>query len=203
MAQMKRSFEVGVAVVAGCVLSVAPRVLAQRVHRLSGESLTSDNLVHVLTPKGPRPRGIGLQPPQCKHFKQQAARGIELAPKADIAALSVEFNTDSAELTPAAQKTLDTLGQALDSAELKPCCFEIEGYTDSSGSKTLNERLSEARAESVVNYLAQHAGIDHSRMMPKGFGASAPLASNATETGRAENRRVQILNLGYGTPSDY
>ena len=198
---MKRSFAVGVAVIAGCVLSVAPRVFAQRVRQLTGENVTSDKLVQVLTPKGPRPRGIGLQPPQCTHFHQQAARGIELAPKADIAALSVEFNTNSADLTPAAQKTLDTLAQALDSAELKPCCFEIEGYTDSSGGKALNKKLSAARAESVVNYLTQHAGIDRTRMMPEGFGAASPVASNATEVGRSENRRVQVVNLGYGTPS--
>jgi outer membrane protein OmpA-like peptidoglycan-associated protein len=195
---MKRSFAIGVA---GCVLSAAPRVFAQRVRQLTGENVTSDKLVQVLTPKGPRPRGIGLQPPQCTHFHQQAARGIELAPKADIAALSVEFNTDSADLTPAAQKTLDTLAQALDSAELKPCCFEIEGYTDSSGGKALNKKLSAARAESVVNYLTQHAGIDRTRMMPEGFGATSPVASNATEAGRSENRRVQVVNLGYGTPS--
>ena len=198
---MKRSFAIGVAVIAGCVLSVAPRVFAQRVRQLTGENVTSDKLVQVLTPKGPRPRGIGLQPPRCTHFHQQASRGIELAPKADIAALSVEFNTNSADLTPAAQKTLDTLAQALDSAELKPCCFEIEGYTDSSGGKALNKKLSAARAESVVNYLTQHAGIDRTRMMPEGFGAASPVASNATEAGRSENRRVQVLNLGYGTPS--
>lgn len=200
---MKRSFAIGVAVISGCILGLVPRVSAQHIRELGGANLTPDNLINVLAPKGPRPRGIGLQPPKCTHFHQEAARGIELAPKADIAALMVEFNTDSAELTPAARKTLETLGQALESAELKPCCFEIEGYTDSTGSKALNDRLSQARAESVINYLAQHAGIDRSRMTPKGFGESSPLASNATTTGRAENRRVQIVNLGYGAqPSD-
>jgi OOP family OmpA-OmpF porin len=198
---MKRSLAIGMAVISGCVLGLAPRVFAQHVRELTGGNLTPDNLINVLAPKGPRPRGIGLQPPKCTHFHQEAARGIELAPKADIAALMVEFDTDSADLTPAARKTLDTLGQALDSAELKPCCFEIEGYTDSTGTKVLNDRLSQARADSVINYLAQHAGIDRSRMMPKGFGESSPLASNTTAAGRAENRRVQIVNLGYGAQS--
>ena len=198
---MKRSIAIGMVVISGCVLGFAPRLFAQHVRELSGASVTSHNLISVLAPKGPRPRGIGLLPPKCTHVHREAARGIELAPKADVAALAVEFNTNSAELTPDAEKTLDTLGQALESAELKPCCFEIEGYTDSTGSKTLNERLSQARAESVVNYLAQHAGIDRTRMMPKGFGQTSPLASNATAAGRAENRRVQILNLGYGQQS--
>jgi len=177
----------------------APRAFAQRVRDLKGANLTQSKLVNVLTPKGPRPRGIGLKPPECTHFRQQAARGIELAPKADIASIQVEFEVNSSDLTPQAQKTLDTLGSALSSAALKPCCFEIRGYTDATGSEELNQKLSEARAESVISYLADHAGIEKDRMMPKGFGKSRPVASNATESGRAQNRRVQVVNLGYGT----
>jgi len=179
----------------------APRGFAQRVRDLTSTNLTSDKLVNVLTPKGARPRGIGLKPPECTHFREQASRGIELAPKADIAAIAVEFEVNSSDLTPRAQKTLDTLGSALGSAELKPCCFEIQGYTDAKGSAEYNQKLSEERALSVISYLAEHAGIEKNRMVPKGFGKSHPLASNATEAGRAKNRRVQIVNLGYGTTS--
>ena len=179
----------------------APRGFAQRVRDLTSTNLTSDKLVNVLTPKGARPRGIGLKPPECTHFREQASRGIELAPKADIAAIAVEFEVNSSDLTPQAQKTLDTLGSALGSAELKPCCFEIQGYTDAKGSAEYNQKLSEERALSVISYLAEHAGIEKNRMVPKGFGKSHPLASNATEAGRAKNRRVQIVNLGYGTTS--
>jgi len=188
-----------VAVLAVAPMTPAPRAFAQHVRELKGANLTSGKLLHVLTPKGPRPRGIGLKPPECTHYRQQAARGIELAPKADIASIEVDFEVNSSDLTPRAEKTLDTLGAALSSAALKPCCFEIEGYTDATGGEELNQKLSEARAQSVITYLADHAGIEKDRMMPKGFGKSHPLASNATEAGRAQNRRVQVVNLGYGT----
>jgi outer membrane protein OmpA-like peptidoglycan-associated protein len=172
--------------------------IAQEIRDLTGSGVTRDTLIQVLTPKQPRPRGITLKPPECAHFRRRASRGIELAPKADVAALSVEFNTNSADLTPRAKKTLDALSQALDSAELKPCCFQIEGHTDSTGSTPYNDKLSEARAESVIRYLSEH-GIEDNRMMPKGYGPSRPIAANATSEGRARNRRVQVVNLGYGT----
>jgi outer membrane protein OmpA-like peptidoglycan-associated protein len=184
--------------VAASLLLFAGSGQAQQVRSLNSNELTVNKLVSVLAPKGGQPRGIGLEPPECTHFRQQASRGIELEPKADIAAISVEFETNSATLKPQAKKTLDTLSQALESAELKPCCFEIQGYTDSTGSLSLNKRLSEARAESVTRYLAEH-GVDVKRMMPQGFGPAQPIASNATREGRAKNRRVQVVNLGYGT----
>ncbi|MGH8014220.1 MAG: OmpA family protein [Candidatus Binataceae bacterium] len=194
---MRRAFAILV-LAAAAALALEPYAVAQQVKDLTGQNLTTGKLIGVLTPKGPRPRGIGLTPPKCTHYHAEASRGIELAPKADIAAITVEFNVDSATLTPQDQKTLDTLGQALESAELKPCCFELQGYTDSTGSKSLNRKLSQARAETVVDYLSQH-GIERDRMMPKGFGPSHPIASNATAQGRQKNRRVQVVNLGYGT----
>jgi outer membrane protein OmpA-like peptidoglycan-associated protein len=180
----------------------APRAFTQHVRDLTGANLTSDKLVNVLTPKGPRPRGIELKPTECTHFRQQASRGIELAPKADIAAIAIEFEFNSSDLTPQAQKTLDTVGQALDNATLKPCCFQIQGYTDSIGGDEYNQKLSEARAKSVINYLVDHERIERNRTMPKGFGKAHPLASNKTDEGRQKNRRVQIVNLGYGKTSD-
>jgi len=198
-----RRISLYLAFAAALSLTAAP-AFAQKVRDLSGDNLTSGNLIHVLTPKGPRPRGLSLEPPKCTRFQkqEQASRGLELAPKADIAALDVEFEVNSAILTPAAEKTLDTLGQALSSAELKPCCFEVRGYTDATGGASYNQKLSTERAQSVIAYLSARTGIDKERMMPKGFGKSRPVASNATEAGRQKNRRVQVVNLGYGAASD-
>jgi outer membrane protein OmpA-like peptidoglycan-associated protein len=183
---------------AASAIMSGPGVFAARVHDLSGNKLNSGNLVHVLTPRGPRPRGIGLKPPECSHLRAKASRGIELTPKSDIASIMVEFDVNSAELTPASEKTLDTLGQALNSETLKPCCFEIDGYTDATGGTGYNQKLSEERAQSVIDYLSNHDGIERERMMPKGFGKTHPRASNTTEEGRQKNRRVQVVNLGYG-----
>jgi len=195
---MRGAIKLTVLAFAAGIMVSAPRVFAARVHYLSGDKLNSGNLVHVLSPRGPRPRGVGLKPPECSHLRAKASRGIELTPKSDIASIMVEFDLNSAELTPASEKTLNTLGQALNSETLKPCCFEIDGYTDATGGRGYNQKLSEERAQSVIDYLSSHDGIEHQRMMPKGFGKTHPIASNATEEGRQKNRRVQVVNLGYG-----
>ena len=194
---MVRQHRLILALITATALYAGSSALATRVRYLSGDNLNAGNLVRVLRPKGPRPRGVGLEPPQCTHLRAKASRGIELTPKSDIASLVVEFDVDSATLTPASEKTLDTLGDALNSATLKPCCFEIDGYTDSTGGTGYNQKLSEERAHSVIDYLNSH-GIESERMMPKGFGKTHPVATNATEEGRQKNRRVQVVNLGYG-----
>ncbi len=69
--------------------------------------------------------------------------------------------------------------------------FSIEGHTDSSGSADLNQRLSDSRANAVKKYLIEN-GIDPFRLSSIGFGEARPITSNATSSGRAQNRRVEI-----------
>ena len=69
--------------------------------------------------------------------------------------------------------------------------FTVEGHTDSVGSETLNQRLSDSRANSVKEYLVQN-GIDAFRLSALGYGESNPIDSNKTRAGRANNRRVEI-----------
>ena len=180
----------------------------QTLNDLTGRDVSADKLISVLAPKQSPPpettaatRGLGLIEPGCQHFHKDVARGIELAPKADIAAITVQFRSGSAALTPADKGILNSLGQALSSAALKPCCFEIQGHTDSIGNAAFNKRLSQKRAESVVNFLADHENVERGRMIPLGLGKSQPIADNATAGGRAKNRRVQVVNLGYGSSS--
>lgn len=73
---------------------------------------------------------------------------------------------------------------------------EIEGHTDSSGSRALNDRLSQARADSVADMLVQSFGIDRSRVTTKGYGFDRPIAPNNTADGKAKNRRVISIITG-------
>ena len=67
----------------------------------------------------------------------------------------------------------------------------IAGYTDSKGPADYNRTLSEQRAAAVADYLAQR-GISRSRMITRGYGETDPVATNTTEAGRADNRRVEV-----------
>jgi outer membrane protein OmpA-like peptidoglycan-associated protein len=69
--------------------------------------------------------------------------------------------------------------------------FSIEGHTDSVGSDVSNQKLSESRASSVMTFLIEK-GVASNRLTSTGFGESKPIADNATNEGRAQNRRVEI-----------
>src|SRR5262249_50610305 len=104
----------------------------------------------------------------------------------------VNFETNSATLTPEARVILDKVAQSLkDWPEVR---VEIGGHTDSRGSDAHNLKLSDARAHSVMTYLTEH-GVASSRLTAKGYGEKKPIATNATEEGRSKNRRVELTRL--------
>jgi OmpA-OmpF porin, OOP family len=99
------------------------------------------------------------------------------------------FDTGSARLTSSAQKELNEFLAANKATQFTSA--RILGYTDSTGSVESNQRLSQARADSVARFLKAR-GLQANSIEVKGFGASDPVASNATAEGRAQNRRVEI-----------
>lgn len=108
---------------------------------------------------------------------------------AQVAEIPVEFDPGSAVIEGASRKALDALAEIL-----RRCGegrVEIGGHTDSQGSEELNQRLSQARAEAVLDaMLARDVRLD--RMSARGYGEAVPLAPNATEEGRARNRRIEF-----------
>ncbi|MCQ9091135.1 OmpA family protein [Vibrio alginolyticus] len=98
------------------------------------------------------------------------------------------FGFDSSEIKNGT--SLDLLAQQL--RDYPNDTIRIIGYTDSSGAEAYNMKLSERRAQSVADYLAQQ-GIDASRLTVIGMGENGPIASNDTAEGRAQNRRVEVL----------
>lgn len=100
------------------------------------------------------------------------------------------FDSGGATLKSGAQRALDNLAQFLRKHPERD--LAIEGFTDSIGSPDSNQRLSERRAQAVKDELTGR-GIESWRIHARGYGPSFPVASNATETGRQLNRRVEIV----------
>jgi len=100
------------------------------------------------------------------------------------------FAFDSAKLTQEGETILDEAVAVMD--QNPSISVHIEGHTDSIGSDAYNMALGQRRADSVRDYLASR-GVDGSRMTTRSFGESVPAASNDTESGRAQNRRVEII----------
>ncbi|UVE19263.1 OmpA family protein [Pseudomonas sp. LS44] len=102
----------------------------------------------------------------------------------------VLFDAGNSELKPAANRTVLKLVQFL---QLNPRrIVRIEGYTDSIGGKQENLGLSKARAQTVADALID-LGIEDKRIQVQGFGSDFPVAENASNRGRAQNRRVEIV----------
>jgi outer membrane protein OmpA-like peptidoglycan-associated protein len=104
----------------------------------------------------------------------------------------VNFETGSANLTDQSHATLDRVAASL--AAYPMLRVEVAGYTDSRGSAAINLRLSQARAAAVRTYLIDK-GVPPQQLTSRGFGASNPIASNATTAGRARNRRVELHRM--------
>jgi outer membrane protein OmpA-like peptidoglycan-associated protein len=145
--------------------------------------------VPVLIPV-PAPIPVAPQPARAAEAKGAiTAEGCEtrLAVMGETGA--IYFRTGSAELDDASQPLLDS---GADIARRCPTVkFEVEGHTDSVGSKRLNQTLSEERAASVVTYLAGK-GVAADRIRSVGHGDTRPVARNSSEANRAKNRRIEF-----------
>ena len=103
---------------------------------------------------------------------------------------SVHFDTDKATLTPDGQATLQRA--AVYMKQNPAVRLRVEGYTDSTGTDPHNDALSVQRAATVESFLLGQ-GIDKARLTGQGFGPAAPVATNATTDGKADNRRAELF----------
>jgi outer membrane protein OmpA-like peptidoglycan-associated protein len=102
---------------------------------------------------------------------------------------SITFATNSADLNAQFYNALEGVSMVL--KEYNKTVIEVAGHTDSTGSDQYNQQLSQRRASSVANYLASH-GVVNQRLLTVGAGETHPVASNDSESGRAQNRRVEM-----------
>ena len=102
---------------------------------------------------------------------------------------NITFDTNSSTIKSVFQNRLNDIATVL--KEYKDSDIIVSGHTDSTGSDSINNPLSENRAKSVKAYLVGK-GVSGSRITSVGYGSTQPIASNSTASGRAQNRRVEI-----------
>jgi outer membrane protein OmpA-like peptidoglycan-associated protein len=119
--------------------------------------------------------------------------GKDLEANCHVAVYGVLFDFNKSTLQPASEPVLQKI---LDLLKRTPALkLEIQGHTDNVGNDAYNQTLSEARAKAVVTWLTQN-GVAAVRLTAKGYGKTRPIADNATDAGRAKNRRVEIAEPG-------
>ena len=125
--------------------------------------------------------------------RQMAGTGVDVVRQGDNITLNmpsnITFDFDSSTLKPQFTPILDNVAQTL--SQYNQTVVEVAGHTDNVGTDSYNQALSERRANSVAAYLGSR-GVMQQRMITVGAGESRPIASNDTESGRAQNRRVEI-----------
>ncbi len=159
-----------------------PQPAAAQGVMFKANELDEGALIDALTPPPPgvRTRSILVQP------KAKGAPGEN--PRAGAASIAITFATGSAEITSDSQSALDVIARALGSDRLTNFSFAVEGHADPRGESDYNLQLSQARAESVVQYLVQKHSLPKDRLHPIGKGESE-LARPESPTA-PENRRV-------------
>lgn len=177
------------------LLAMSPGV-AQTV--LKGKDLTEKNLIEALSPPAAdagdeevklRSIRVTRDQPSAKVL-EQSAKAAQPKPSASVL---ITFVTNSSELTARARAALDVVGQALQANQLLTYKFVIEGHADPRGNHEDNMRLSQARAESVVEYLVARHGLARDRLSAVGKGDTE--LYNKQEIDAPENRRVTIVTV--------
>lgn len=163
-----------------------------------GKPGEKDSIVEALTPsEEAAPSQVKMRSIKVLSDEQQPSAKpsqptVHAAVKRASASLLITFQTNSAELTGSARSSLDVVAQALQAEKLATFRFSVEGHADPRGNPEDNLKLSQARAESVVKYLASRS-ISRERLEAVGKGDTE--LANPQKPAAAENRRVTIKTV--------
>jgi OOP family OmpA-OmpF porin len=138
---------------------------------------------------------VDIVEPKQREQKMVTVKAEEMAQKisttGSIALYGIYFDFNKADIKPESQPTLEQIAKLLhDDPELK---LLVVGHTDNVGSFPFNMDLSQRRANAVVNALATQYDIDRNRLTAAGVSFACPVASNKSDEGRAQNRRVELV----------
>jgi len=133
---------------------------------------------------------------EIKNFKENRFEGKWRQRHGESLKFAINFAVNSAKIPAQDFYKLEKIAGILAEQGSEQFVFRIEGHTDSTGSDKINDPLSKKRAQSVVDFLRQRYNVPFVRMDSSGFGSRRPIASNLTASGRAENRRVEVMLSG-------
>ena len=178
----------------------------------SAGEVTSDQIVRALTPNKPLTRSLSAAQPaaatdpgQTKFVdsvRNRPTRSLSSAERTQIAEitkdkpnidLEITFEYNSATINRQAAPAVEALGKALSSADLKGATFVVAGHTDSVGSDSFNQDLSERRADTIKRVLVEKYGIAGADLVTVGYGESRLKDPAHPDSG--VNRRVQVVNM--------
>jgi len=168
---------------------VTSSLLALFLMVVSGPSLAqtvpSEELIRAKLSKDTRIRTMGPAKDTRSPTEEEGAGMIDL---------QVPFPLNQYLISPQAVPYLDALGKALSHDDLRGYVFEIQGHTCDLGSDEYNLKLSQQRAIAVREYLVRHFRLSPAQIRAVGYGEGQPVADNTTESNKARNRRVTVVN---------
>jgi outer membrane protein OmpA-like peptidoglycan-associated protein len=130
--------------------------------------------------------------PMAQHIQADAAAlGGGLKAEGHVAVYGIFFDSGKSEVKPESKPALEEIAKLL--KQDPGLRLRVVGHTDATGPLEANMRLSQARAEAVVQALAAQHGVAPARVKGHGVGPLAPVATNDTEEGKAKNRRVELV----------
>jgi outer membrane protein OmpA-like peptidoglycan-associated protein len=183
----------------------------------AGEAnVTEDQIVRALAPpKKPLTRGLSIGPQTSEDpavtasetkfvstIRGRTTRSLSNTEREEIATmakdkpnidLEITFDYNSADISAKSLPSVQALGRALTSAELKGSTFIVAGHTDAAGGEAYNQDLSERRADSIKHYLMDKFGIAASDLVTVGYGKSK--LKDPNQPMAEMNRRVQVVNM--------
>lgn len=182
----------------------------------AAEDVTEDQIVRALAgPKKPLTRGLSPSPPSeaapaaapeqdkfLQSIRGRSTRSLSTAEREEIAAvakskpnidLEITFDYNSANISQKSLASVQALGRALTSPDLKGSTFVVAGHTDAAGGDAYNQDLSERRADSIKRYLVEKFGIAGADLVTVGYGKSK--LKDPSQPLAEVNRRVQVVNM--------
>ncbi len=180
--------------------------------------MSADQILSALKPK-PLTRSLSVAPqvdPAAKahaddvlnSVRNRRTRSLSSSEREEIAEiasakpnidLEIQFDFNSAAISPTSMASVEALGKALSDPGLKGSTFVVAGHTDAVGNDAFNQDLSERRADAIKRYLVDHYGISGGDLVTVGYGESR--LKDLDHPDAAINRRVQVVNMETKTAS--